>query len=99
MDRDDAVWRFYRRPGDKGHIPRRPSYSILTAYHQAKLYRVVHETINIFCGARGKITARVVLECYKRYLSWKEDLPPQLAQVDTDAQAMPHIIFLQYAAI
>ena len=98
MDKDDALWRFYRRPGDKGHVPIRPSYSILTACHQAQLYRIVHETINMFCGAGGKITARALLKCYQRYLTWRNELPAHLAKVDTDAQALPHILFLQYAA-
>ncbi len=96
MDRDDAVWRYYRQPGDKTHVPRRPSYAIVTACQQAKLYRIVHETINVFCGARGQVTARAVLECYKRYLTWKDELPAGLEKVDTGAQPLPHVLFLQY---
>lgn len=99
MDKDDDVWRFYRRPGDKAHVPRRPSYAIQTACYQAQLYRIVHETINMYCGARGKVTAPVWLERYKRYLTWKDELPEYLARVDTSAQAMPHMLFLQYAPV
>ncbi|KAI9875682.1 MAG: hypothetical protein M1830_008121 [Pleopsidium flavum] len=94
MDRDDAVWRYYRQPGDKQHVPRRPSYAIVTAFEQAKLFRIVHETINVFCGARGKATSRAVLECYKRYLTWKDELPAGLERVDTGAQPLPHVLFL-----
>lgn len=92
------MWRYYRIPGDRTNIPRRPSYAILTACHQAQLYRIVHETINMFCGAHGKITARDLLERYRRYLTWKDNLPAQIAHVDMNAQALPHILFLQYAA-
>ncbi len=95
MDRDNAVWRFYRRPGDRNHVPRRPSHAILTACNQAKLYRILHETINTYCEASVKATARIVLECYRRYLIWKEELPAEIADIDTNAQALPNVLFLQ----
>lgn len=98
MDRDDAVWRYYRQPGDKQHIPRRPSYAIVTASEQAKLYMIVHDTLDVFYGVHGKVTARVVLESYSQYLKWKDDLPNRIAKVDTGAQPLPHVLFLQYAS-
>ena len=98
MDRDygPAQWRYYRQPGDEREVPKRPSFAILTAFFQAKLFRIVHDTINIYCGARGRVTAENVIACYKRYLDWAEELPWQLRSVDVEAQPLPHILSLQY---
>ena len=90
-----AQWRYYRQPGDEANIPKRPSYAILTACHQAKLYRIVHDSINIYCGARGKVTAKEIIGCYRRYLDWEERLPDQVRRTDEDAQPLPHVLGLQ----
>ncbi len=95
MDKDDAVWRFYRRPGDEREMATRPSYAILTACHQARLFRVVNETLNLYCGTRGQVSAYKFLDMYRRYLDWKESLPPIITNVDEGHHPLPHIIYLQ----
>ena len=95
MDKDDAVWRFYRQPGDERELPFRPAHAILTAYHQAKLFLIINETLNIYCGTGGRVTAAWVLNIYARYLDWKEELPDMIAHIDENDQPLPHVLYLQ----
>ncbi|KAL9002916.1 MAG: hypothetical protein Q9188_004189 [Gyalolechia gomerana] len=89
-----AVWRFYRFNGDQRKLPVRPSHAILTACHQAALFQIIHESLNLYCGLRGAATAEAVLTLYRRYRDWEEDLPFILKAVDEEAQPLPHILYL-----
>ncbi|KAL8921374.1 MAG: hypothetical protein Q9172_004067 [Xanthocarpia lactea] len=91
---DDQVWRFYRTVGDQRELPVRPSYAIMTACYQAALFRIIHESLNLYCGLRGLATAEAVLIIYRRYIDWEHDLPSILQTVDVDVQPLPHILFL-----
>ncbi|KAI4264980.1 MAG: hypothetical protein L6R38_009731 [Xanthoria sp. 2 TBL-2021] len=91
---DKAVWRFYRTVGDQRVLPVRPSHAIMTARYQAALFRIIHESLNLYCGLRGVATAEGILNTYRRYLDWEHDLPPILKIVDVEAQPVPHILFL-----
>ncbi len=97
MDGDDAVWRFYRKVGVEYELPIRPSYAIMTACMQAGLFRIINESLNLYCGHRGDVSAANVIKIYKRYLDWKEDLPPRIGQIEIDDQPLPHVLYLQYA--
>ncbi|MCJ1284530.1 hypothetical protein MMC26_003863 [Xylographa opegraphella] len=96
LDQDSAPeqWRYYRQPGDDSNNPRRQSFAILTACQQAKLFRIVHDTINVYCGARGKVTAAAVIGCFKRLINWKANLPEEIARTDEDSQPLPHVLAL-----
>jgi hypothetical protein len=96
LDADDRVWRFYRHPGDARELPFRPSHAIITACQQAKLFSIINESIGLYCGARGKVSAANVLEVYGKYMSWKEDLPDVIANIGEGDQPLPHILYLQY---
>lgn len=93
---DEGLWRFYRSVGDERDLPARPCHSIITACHQTKLFRIIHESLHLYCRTRGKVTAQAVLELYKRYLEWKEHLAPILKKVETNDQPLPHVMCLQY---
>lgn len=95
MDRDHDVWRFYRHPGDERELPTRPSYTIMTACFQARLFRIIDESLNLYCGARGQVSAEKFLGVYRRYMDWKTDLPPVIANVSVADQPLPHILYLQ----
>ena len=95
MDKDHAMWRFYRYPGDERELPTRPSYSIVAACYQAKLFRIINESLNIYCGGRGYVSAEIFLQVYRKYMDWKNELPPVLANVDVADQPLPHILYLQ----
>ncbi|KAL8945758.1 MAG: hypothetical protein Q9222_007747 [Ikaeria aurantiellina] len=94
VDSDNEVWRFYRTVGEQRDLHVRPSYAILTACHQVALFRIIHESLNIYCGLRGMATAEIVLTLYRRYLDWEEDLPPVLQSPDESAQPLPHVLYL-----
>ncbi|KAK3171277.1 hypothetical protein OEA41_003361 [Lepraria neglecta] len=96
LDADDRVWRFYRHPGDERELPFRPSYAIITACQQAQLFSIIDESIGLYCGARGKVSAANVLEVYEKYMTWKEDLPDLIANISEGDQPLPHILYLQY---
>ena len=88
------VWVPHKQIGEKDSaFPQRPGYTILTIAEQAKLYRIVHETILVYCGNHGKVSARSLAELYNRFLSWMERLPIELRLKDSDP--LPHVLFLQ----
>ncbi|KAI4251629.1 MAG: hypothetical protein L6R42_008310 [Xanthoria sp. 1 TBL-2021] len=91
---DKEVWRFYRTVGDQRVLPVRPSHAIMTARYQAALFRIIHESLNLYCGLRGLATAEAILITYRRYLDWEHDLPPILKTVDVESHPVPHILFL-----
>lgn len=96
MDDDVTDWRFYRELGDERRMPSRPGRALLTACCQAKMFRIVNETVNLYCGTRGQVSAYKILDIYRRYLDWKEALPPVIANVGEGDQPLPHILHLQY---
>ena len=95
MDRDDDIWRFYRSVGDEREMPHRPSHAILSACYQAKLFRIIRNSLNLYCGYSGKVTAHKVVACYKEYTDWRAELPDVLHNVDVNAQPLPNILYLQ----
>jgi len=80
---------------DNAPAKNRPSYTVLTASELAKLYRIIHETILLYCGTKGKVSAHHLIKVYERFLAWKEELPSQLSQVADDHSALPHALSLQ----
>lgn len=71
---EDGHWQRHYRPENAS--PRnRPDHTVLTACELAKLYRVIHESILLYCGTSGKVSAHHLIKVYDRYLAWKEELP------------------------
>ena len=95
MNRDHAMWRFYRHPGDEHDLPPRPSYALVTACYHAGLSRIIDESLDLHCGTQGQVTAEKFLGVYRKYMDWKTDLPPVIAAVDINDQPLPHILYLQ----
>ncbi|KAI4086429.1 MAG: hypothetical protein LQ344_007565 [Seirophora lacunosa] len=89
-----SVWQEYRSIGDQRYLPVRPSHAVLTACHQAGLFRIIHESLNLYCGLRGLVRADAVLALYRRYMDWEEDLPFILKAIGDEAQPLPHILLL-----
>ena len=86
-------WSMYRQPGDSNVNDSRQSFAILAACEQAKLYRIIHECIHVYCGARGKVSADALLDLFQRYIAWKDGLTPELRRVK--GEPLPHVLFLQ----
>ena len=99
VGQDEGRWNMYRQPGDSNSElgyqntddPR--SFATLTAREHAKLYRILHQCILVYCGARGKVSADSLLDIFQRYIAWKDGLPPELQSVE--GKPLPHILFLQ----
>ena len=89
----------YRQPNDDnlelGHqnADDRQSFAILTACEHAKLCRIIHECILVYCGAQGKVSADSLFKVYQRYIAWKDGLPLNLRSVE--GQPLPHVLLLQ----
>ncbi|KAI9654185.1 MAG: hypothetical protein M1829_000967 [Trizodia sp. TS-e1964] len=90
----ESEWIFYRQPSDVSN-PSQPSLAILTATYTAKLMFIVRATTNLFYGeSREPVTGGKILQQYARYLAWKESLPKEIASVDANSQALPHVLTL-----
>ncbi len=88
----DGIWRLHRQLGDID-ISGRRGFSVMTASQHAKLFRIVHELLVVYCGSRGRVGAMHLLNVYKRFLSWKDEMPPEL--MDGRDSPLPHVLFLQ----
>ena len=91
----DSHWHSYTT--DEDGSPERDdrlSHALETASQQAKLFRIVHRNILVYCGSHGRVDAGKLLEIYERYLAWKEELPPNIADLSGDP--LPHHVSLQY---
>lgn len=95
LDNPDAYWQPYKSPTD-AIAARRPSQAIETAKEFAKLYQIIHETINVYCGSRGRVTATGILQIYQRYLQWKNSLRERLDPISAvNNDLLPHVVNLQ----
>ncbi|KAF1987459.1 hypothetical protein K402DRAFT_49490 [Aulographum hederae CBS 113979] len=93
LDTDHANWQPYRSP-QHHNGPEVQSHAIQTAKELAKLNQIIHETINVYCGSRGRVSAKSIMRLYKRYLGWKEELSPELSTSTENTEALPHVVFL-----
>jgi hypothetical protein len=89
----DAYWRPYRLPRDAAEVER-PSHAIETAKELAKLSQIIHQTITVWCGSRGRVTAQGLLKLYRKYLTWRENLPEYIADPNEGA-SLAHCFSIQ----
>lgn len=87
-------WRAYRQPED-ADMAAQHGHSILASCELAKLYRVVHETILLYCAAYGLVSSDGVLRVWKRYVEWKHDLPDIFQKIDETSDPLPYVLALQ----
>lgn len=96
LEGHNCLWRFYRDASDKD-IPEKPSSSVMAASEFAQLMRLVHDTSSLYYDDHeSKVKAQGVLKQYQSYLEWKDDLPDDLANTDSDDKMVPHVLSLQY---
>ena len=99
IGQDEDRWNLYRQPGDSNsefgyqNIDDPQSFATLTACEHAKLFRIIHQCILVYCGAQNNISADSLLDVFQRYKAWKSGLPPQLQCIEDEP--LPHILFLQ----
>jgi len=94
LDRQDTYWQPYKFPTDAA-AAERPSQAIETAKEFAKLNQIIHETINIYCGSRGRVTMTGILQMYQRYLQWKKSSEERLDSTSPLNNPLPHVTNLQ----
>ncbi len=82
----------HKQPRDD-HDRERSDLSIMTAFENAKLFRIVHEAILLYHGDLGMVKADRLLEVYEELLSWRRKLPPELSNDTGDPS--PPILILQ----
>lgn len=95
FDRDHDQLRFYCAVKENNEMPIRPSHSILTAFWQAKLFFIINDSLNMYCGYVGRATAEKTIRTYKNFTTWKDELPEILQRIDVQAQPLPHVLNLQ----
>lgn len=94
LDQPEAPWCFYRQPGDAG-TAKRPGHALITAFEHAKLFSLVHESILICCGTKGRVTAHALSRLYDQHLQWMKALPETIRGVREEDDPLPHVLFLQ----
>ena len=95
MNGDSDIWRFYRQPGDEKEMPTRPGLGIVTACHQASLFRIADQIIQLYCGAVGKVKEELVHALYKKLEYWRDNLPDKLRIETQTGNPLPHVFYLQ----
>jgi len=96
-DTELDYWQPYRTPGDSTQVES-PSHAIQTAKEMAKLSQIIHECINVYCGSRGKVSAKNIIALYGRFLEWKDSLSEDLSITAANVEFLPHVLCLQYVA-
>ncbi|TLD36309.1 hypothetical protein E2P81_ATG03198 [Venturia nashicola] len=97
-NKSDAYWKSYRFPKDSGKDPI-AGHAIETAKEFTQLSQVIFQTIRMWCGSKGKVSAQALLRLYRQFTNWKTALPDHLARLeftaDSAPQALPHVFSLQ----
>ena len=94
LDDPDVAWRCYRQPEDSV-LEGRTGHSMLASYLLAKLYRISHEAILLYCGAHGPVSAPGLLKVWERFIDFKQNLPSVMHEPDEDPEPLPHVLALQ----
>jgi hypothetical protein len=93
---DDARWYFYRFVSDQ--CPAWPGLLATTNREKAKLIRIIQDVATMLYSQQGpRLSAHNVLQQYSRFVTWKEDLPDVLGEIESNnSQALPHVLSLLY---
>lgn len=89
--KDNLHWYYYRFEADEP--PAWPCALATTAIERAKLTAIIRDVTELYHGyQRGSISARDVLQQYKRYNTWRKELSASLGDIENHSQAMPHVL-------
>jgi hypothetical protein len=91
---DNTNWYFYRNVNDQ--CPAWPSLLATTNREKARLIDIINDVTTILYGQRSdRISAREVIEQYKRYLGWRAELPNIIGDIEVNkSQPLPHVLSL-----
>ena len=95
-DDQQKLYQKYQEPIGQDQAVRSPFVAVIIAFYRTGLFRSAHAAINMYCGSRGRISAKSFLECLRKYLDWKEALPAGL-KTETYEDNLPFpVATLQY---
>lgn len=91
---DEAKWYFYRYVNDQ--CPAWPSLLASTNREKTKLLNIISDVTAMLYTPHGpQITAPRVLEQYGRFVTWREELPGRIGNIESNnSQALPHVLSL-----
>ncbi|KAH8586833.1 hypothetical protein B0O99DRAFT_695099 [Bisporella sp. PMI_857] len=91
---DEAKWYFYRQPHDR--CPAWPGLLGTTNRQKWKLNSIISEvTTTMYSTSGAPIQARQILDFYRRFVSWRRELPASIADTESNSsQALPHVLSL-----
>ncbi|RDL38889.1 uncharacterized protein BP5553_03229 [Venustampulla echinocandica] len=91
---DDAKWYFYRYINDQ--CPAWPGLLATSNREKSKLMEIVQDVATMMYSQQSSVvSAQQVLQQYSRFISWREDLPKVLGDVENNtSQALPHVLSL-----
>lgn len=94
---DMTRWHIYSTP--KGVVSSWPSLQATTTRQKSKLIGIVHDmTTILYSESDPPISARTILDLYKRFILWREDFAEALIGVaaENNGHGLPHILSLLY---
>lgn len=95
MEWHNALFYFTRHTGCFSSPPQ-PRSIMLTAREHAKLCKIIHTTVaSFYNGHDFTLSAKAVLEQYRKFLAWRDRLPEEVADADGESQPLPHVLYLQ----
>jgi len=73
-----------------------PIVATTIANEMARLFAIIHDSLSLLYGrAKNVISAVNILNQYRRYEAWRNQLPQELRSVDDATQQYPHILSIQ----
>lgn len=91
---DELGWYCYRFKEDK-HLDGRPGLLATTNREKAKLLSIVQETATMLYSRRPPhISAHRIMQQYKKYSRWREELPAVIGDTSIRSEVLPHILSL-----
>ena len=90
---DNMRWHFYQF--EKGQCQSWPSLLATTNREKVKLVSIINDvSMMIWSPLSNTITARPVLEQYRKFVAWRLALPSILGDAETGTQGLPHVLSL-----
>jgi hypothetical protein len=91
---DEAKWYFYRYVNDQ--CPAWSSFLATTNREKSKLIVIIQDVVTMMYTPYGpRLSAQQVLQQYGRLVTWREDLPSAIGNIErNNSQALPHVLSL-----
>jgi len=91
---DETKWYFYRYLNDQ--CPAWSSFLATTNREKSKLIAIIQDMVTMMYTLYGpRLSARQVLHLYGRFVTWREDIPSAIGNIEhNNSQALPHVLSL-----